>query len=189
MLDATFQFLVGKAMHHSSHLTEQSLYSLYPETLYSDKGTELNQPEFCQPVCTALQVALVELLADWNVHPFAVVGHSSGEVAAAYCAGIITKSYALELAFFRGLAVSATSRIGSPDGGMLATRLSSDKCSELLAELANSQNPETRNIGIACYNKPQNLTLSGGTNRIERLALTRLYHLSSLPWDYAWGTS
>ncbi|GAA87467.1 hypothetical protein AKAW_05581 [Aspergillus luchuensis IFO 4308] len=138
------------------------------ETLYSDKGTELNQPEFCQPVCTALQVALVELLADWNVHPFAVVGHSSGEVAAAYCAGIITKSYALELAFFRGLAVSATSRIGSPDGGMLATRLSSDKCSELLAELANSQNPETRNIGIACYNKPQNLTLSGAFLGITR---------------------
>ncbi|PYH28609.1 uncharacterized protein BO87DRAFT_411136 [Aspergillus neoniger CBS 115656] len=116
------------------------------ETLYSYKGTELNQPEFCQPICTALQVALVELLSDWNVHPFAVVGHSSGEVAAAYCAGIITKSHALELAFFRGLAVSATSRRGFPDGGMLATRLSSDKCSELLADLANSQNPETRNI-------------------------------------------
>ncbi|GLA95297.1 type I Iterative Polyketide synthase (PKS) [Aspergillus tubingensis] len=142
------------------------------ETLYSDKGTELNQPEFCQPICTALQVALVELLANWNVHPFAVVGHSSGEVSAAYCAGIITKSHALELAFFRGLAVSATSRMGSPDGGMLATRLSSDKCSKLLADLANSQNPETRNIGIACYNSPQNLTLSGDTNQIERLALT-----------------
>ncbi|RAH61364.1 KR-domain-containing protein [Aspergillus piperis CBS 112811] len=115
------------------------------ETLYSDKGTELDQPEFCQPICT-LQVALVELLADWKVHPIAVVGHSSGEVAAAYCSGIITKSHALELAFFRGLAVSATSRMGSPDGSMLATRLSSDKCSELLANLANSQNPETCNI-------------------------------------------
>ncbi|PYH64235.1 KR-domain-containing protein [Aspergillus vadensis CBS 113365] len=116
-------------------------------------GPELNQPEFCQPICTALQIALVELLADWNFHPFAAVGHLSGEVAAAYCAGIITKSRALELALFRGLAVSATSRI------------------ELLADLANSQNPETRNIGIACYISPQNLTLSRATNQIERLAL------------------
>lgn len=132
----------------------------------------MNQPEFCQPICAALQIALVELLADWKVHPFAVVGHSSGEVAAAYCAGIITKSHALELALFRGLAVSATSRIGSPDGGMLATRLSSNKCSELLADFANSHDPETRNIGIACYNSPQNLTLSGDTNQIESLALT-----------------
>lgn len=32
-----------------------------------------------QPVCTAVQIALVDLLAEFNVLPAAVVGHSSGE--------------------------------------------------------------------------------------------------------------
>ncbi|KAL3259207.1 hypothetical protein ABHI18_005413 [Aspergillus niger] len=141
------------------------------EKLYKQEDHELNQPEFCQPICTALQVALIELLADWGVHPFAVVGHSSGEVAAAYCAGIITKCRALQLAFFRGLAVSAASQINPRGGGMLAARLSSDKCAELLVKFGSSQKPQACNLGFACYNSPQSLTLSGDTDQIEKLAL------------------
>jgi acyl transferase domain-containing protein len=45
--------------------------------------TRLDEPGYAQPLCTILQVALVELLASINVRPSVVIGHSSGEIAAA----------------------------------------------------------------------------------------------------------
>ncbi|PYI11865.1 KR-domain-containing protein [Aspergillus sclerotiicarbonarius CBS 121057] len=141
------------------------------EKLYRDKGPELDRPEFCQPSCTALQVALVELLADWGVRPFAVVGHSSGEVAAAYCAGIITKSHALQLAFFRGVAVSASSQMNSHDGGMMAVRLSPDKCEAMLTALAQSQ--KTRHaISVAFLGITQ-----GGQIEIPTIVPTEIHDM------------
>jgi acyl transferase domain-containing protein len=43
----------------------------------------IDRPEYSQPLSTALQIALVELLKSFGVIPKAVVGHSSGEIAAA----------------------------------------------------------------------------------------------------------
>jgi hypothetical protein len=38
----------------------------------------MHTPQLSQTVCTAIQLALVVLLKEWNVAPVAVVGHSSG---------------------------------------------------------------------------------------------------------------
>jgi malonyl CoA-acyl carrier protein transacylase len=46
--------------------------------------SNINLPEYSQPVCTVLQIAIVDLLKNVDLIPFYVVGHSSGEVAAAY---------------------------------------------------------------------------------------------------------
>lgn len=48
--------------------------------------SQLKSPEISQPICTVLQIGLVDLLHSWGVTPKKVVGHSSGEIAAAYCA-------------------------------------------------------------------------------------------------------
>jgi acyl transferase domain-containing protein len=40
--------------------------------------SRIQEPEFSQTVCTALQVALVDLLRSWSIEPVATVGHSSG---------------------------------------------------------------------------------------------------------------
>lgn len=55
------------------------------------------------PVITALQMALVDLLADWGVRPAAVAGHSLGEVSAAYCSGALSREAALRVVYFRGM--------------------------------------------------------------------------------------
>ena len=47
-------------------------------------GKNIDKPEYSQPICTAIQIALVELLESFGIVPKAVVGHSSGEIAAAY---------------------------------------------------------------------------------------------------------
>lgn len=57
-----------------------STWSLLTELNLSESESRINEPELSQAVCTALQIALVDLLTFWNVHPKAVVGHSSGEI-------------------------------------------------------------------------------------------------------------
>ena len=45
---------------------------------------------YAQPLCTALHIALVDLLAECNIYPSRVIGHSLGEIAAAHCACTIS---------------------------------------------------------------------------------------------------
>lgn len=52
-------------------------------------SSRIDQPALSQPVCTALQVALVDLLHHFRMNPSAVVGHSSGEIAAAYVSMVL----------------------------------------------------------------------------------------------------
>ncbi|KAG9235749.1 phenolpthiocerol synthesis polyketide synthase ppsA [Amylocarpus encephaloides] len=133
------------------------------------KTSELDHPEFCQPICAALQIALVELLSHWNIKPVAVMGHSAGEVAAAFCAGIISKTHALKLAFFRGVAVAAASQLKPHRGGMMAVRLSPENCELMLSRLGSSHDVKPTTLQIACYNSPLNVTLSGENSELERL--------------------
>ncbi|KAI8228699.1 Highly reducing polyketide synthase gloL [Colletotrichum sp. SAR 10_86] len=64
--------------------------------------SRLAEAEFSQPCLVAIQVALVDLLRSWGVTPDAVVGHSSGETAAAYASGAITAEDAIRIAYHRG---------------------------------------------------------------------------------------
>lgn len=57
-----------------------SSWSLVEEINRNEKATKVNQTEISQPICTALQVALVDLITYWGIVPKAVVGHSSGEI-------------------------------------------------------------------------------------------------------------
>ena len=63
-------------------------------------------PAVSQTVCTALQIGLVDLMASWSIRPAGTVGHSSGEMAAAYAAGRITAAEAITAAYYRGYIVS-----------------------------------------------------------------------------------
>lgn len=44
----------------------------------AESVSAVNEAEFSQPLCTAVQIALVDLLSHWGVRPLATVGHSSG---------------------------------------------------------------------------------------------------------------
>ena len=67
------------------------------------ESSRVSEPAFSQPLCTAVQVALVQLLESWGIRPVVSVGHSSGEMAAAYAAGLVSAGEAITLAYYRGV--------------------------------------------------------------------------------------
>lgn len=114
-----------------------------------------------QTVCTAVQIALVELLRDFGVRPSAVVGHSSGEIGAAFTAGYISASEALAIAYYRGF---VSQRI-PVEGAMLAVGLSAEHTAELLSSLG-VQDAAT----VACVNSPESTTVSGEPDAVALVA-------------------
>ncbi|KAM0794178.1 putative polyketide synthase [Usnea florida] len=93
--------------------------------ILSDPESKLiDIPEYCQPICTMLQIALVDLLICWGVEPKGTVGHSSGEIGAAYAASGISHESAVKIAYFRGVYVDEIQRrLKDKKGTMLAIGL------------------------------------------------------------------
>ncbi len=65
-------------------------FSLLEELGRSEDVSQMHRTEIAQPAIFAMQMALTELWISWGVRPAAIVGHSVGEVAAAYVAGVFS---------------------------------------------------------------------------------------------------
>jgi len=143
--------------------------------------SKVNEPQFSQVLCTAVQIALVDLLRRWNITPRAVVGHSSGEIVAAYASGALRAEEAIIVAYYRGKVCGATTAgmvlgpgkgaLGNgngrssgdePAGGMLAVGLGRDEVEPYMA-------PFKGKLVIACANSPKNVTISGDRDAIAQL--------------------
>ncbi|KAJ5174169.1 Acyl transferase/acyl hydrolase/lysophospholipase [Penicillium canariense] len=85
-------------------LPQAPAWSLLQELVEPRSPEHLRQPEFSQPLVTALQLVLIDLLRSWGIQPESVVGHASGEIAAACAAGLLTPEDAIKIAIFRGQA-------------------------------------------------------------------------------------
>ena len=132
------------------------------ETLFAPAETSQIQESACaQPVSTALQLASMELLYSWGIVPNYVVGHSSGEVAAAFAAGHITEAEAIVAAFYRGYC----NGINKLDGAMMAVGMGSE---EGQAEIENAG--FQGQVVVACVNSPVSITMSGDAAAIGTLA-------------------
>ena len=138
-------------------LPDAPVWSLIDELTKSEADSRLSQSEFSQPLCTALQIALVDLLKTWSVEPSVVVGHSSGEIAAAYAAGILSRRDAIICAFYRGLHMSKGK--DGLRGSMMAVGLTE---AEAMIELE----PYAGRAVIAAINSPSSITLSGDQDAI-----------------------
>lgn len=100
-------------------------WTLENALLEDPKSSRVNDAEFSQPLCTAVQVALVQLLGLWGIRPKVTCGHSSGEIAAAFAAfatGLISASQVIILAYYRGRVV----RNIDTNGAMLAVGLGAE---------------------------------------------------------------
>ncbi|KAL8352513.1 hypothetical protein RB601_002706 [Gaeumannomyces tritici] len=142
-------------------------WSLVEELAKSELSTIVSEARISQPSCTAVQLALVDLLQNWGVRPTAVAGHSSGEIAAAYAAGVISFESAIKIAYHRGRLIPVLrQRFPGLQGRMMAVGGSKDEVQELIDGLDESQ------VRIACFNSPSSLTISG--DEVALAALERL---------------
>ncbi|PYH97606.1 polyketide synthase [Aspergillus ellipticus CBS 707.79] len=134
------------------------------EILEHQEHTQLSHPLFSQSACTALQIALVDLLASWEIHPDSVTGHSSGEIAAAYTAGALNMEDAMAVAYYRGVSASNLSfKNKHTKGDMLAVGVSADDIQPYLDQLKSGR------AVVACINSPRSVTISGDVSAIQEL--------------------
>ena len=138
---------------------------------------DINKAVMAQPLTTAIQIVLIDLLRAWHVLPEVCMGHSSGsysisdfctftdsgvgEIAAAYCSGYITSQEAIVLAYIRGKTMQYNKRRGS----MLAVGIGEQ---QLKASIEN----DLSDIVVACYNSPNSITLSGEPSKLQAVQKT-----------------
>lgn len=124
------------------------------------ESSKINQASRAQPACTAIQIALVDLLSTWEIRPSAVIGHSSGEIAAAYASGFLTSKEALTIAYYRDYVVGNL----QIKGQMMAISLGQEESQAVI-----ERNGLVGQAVVACVNSPNNVTLSGNADAIDIL--------------------
>ncbi|KAH9909070.1 lovastatin nonaketide synthase [Xylariomycetidae sp. FL2044] len=137
-------------------LTDLPGWSLRQMILMDAKSSRIAEAEISQPLCTAVQIVLVDLLQLAGITLHAVVGHSSGEIGAAYCAGLVTARDAMKIAYFRGRYAGLARSSNGAKGSMMAVGTTFEDASELCQLEAFYGR-----IHVAALNSPSSITLSG----------------------------
>ncbi|TDZ16978.1 Polyketide synthase-nonribosomal peptide synthetase [Colletotrichum orbiculare MAFF 240422] len=135
-------------------------WTLLGELAADDESSRVSGAEISQPLCTAVQIILVELLKVAGIRFEAVVGHSSGEIGAAYAAGLLSAADAIRVAYYRGFWTTRRVHDGER-GAMLAVGTSYE---DALA-LCESEDMEGR-ITVAAVNSASSVTLSGDESAV-----------------------
>lgn len=150
----------------SDHLrTLGADFSLLEELAKDRDESLVNRAHISQPICTAIQLGITDLLTSWGIKPTMVMGHSSGEIGAAYAANAISMEHAMAVAYHRGQ-VASNIKVKYPDlcGAMLAVGAGSSEIKSVIKSMG------LQNINVACENSPNSITASGDERAIDELA-------------------
>ncbi|OAK94597.1 KR domain-containing protein [Phaeosphaeriaceae sp. SRC1lsM3a] len=135
-----------------SGLLHPPQWSIFSQIGAPSANSMMHRAEVSQPMCTALQIALVDLLASAGVKPKAVLGHSSGEIAAAYAAGALSRHQAIVIAYCRGLIFQ-----NYPTNGTMAA---------IGLDIASTGRILRPGVVVACENSHESTTISGDQQTI-----------------------
>lgn len=124
-----------------------------------EDSPDLERIDVVQPVLFAMMSALARWWQSLGVEPAAVVGHSQGEIAAAYIAGILDLEDAAHIVVARS---RAWLRLRG-QGAMLSVMASG---AQVLGELG----PWQERIGIAAVNSPLSVAVSGDIEALDALS-------------------
>jgi len=158
-------------------------YSLEAELAGKNGEGRYELTEIAQPALFALQVGITVMLRRRGVVPVAVVGHSVGEVAAAWASGSLSLAAAVSVIHHR----SALQGTTKGNGAMTAVNLGEPAICDLLTELGLRES-----VNIAGINSCRSVTLAGPKSELERLEralVKRKVVHKRLGLDYAFHSS
>ena len=137
----------------------------------------LDRVDVVQPVLFTMMVSLSEMLASYGIVADAVIGHSQGEIAAAYIAGALSLSEAATVVARRSQALSAL----RGTGGMASVLMAAEQVGPLLQ-------PWGEALSIAAVNGPSHTIISGDPTALEEFSAVCErdgIHIRSIAVDYA----
>ncbi|TWU43963.1 Phthioceranic/hydroxyphthioceranic acid synthase [Novipirellula aureliae] len=152
-------------------------WSLVKEMHRSESESRFQETSIAQPALFAIQVALAAQWAEFGIRPSAIVGHSVGEIAAAYLSGALSLEDACTVAVHRG----RTMDLASSHGAMIAAGITADEAREMIAGRENL-------LSLAAVNGPESVTISGDTDAVHQIAdrlLSRGVFCRHLAVEYA----
>jgi thioester reductase-like protein len=135
-------------------------WSLIDEMGKNESNSRIDDTDVAQPAIFALQVALAGLWKEWGITPSKVMGHSVGEAAAAYVAGIYTLEDAVTIIRYRSRLQNQTAGQG---GGMAAVAVTQAEALAAIKDYAEE-------VQIAAINSSNMVTLSGSDERVKDIA-------------------
>ncbi|ANS25258.1 type I polyketide synthase [Rhodococcus opacus] len=129
------------------------------DVLRDRDSAALDRVDVVQPALFAMMVGLAELWRSHGVEPAAVVGHSQGEIAAAYVAGALSLPDAALVVAARSRVIGASARRG---GGMASVALPADIVREKIQPWAGA-------VEVAAINGPSATVISGPVDALDLL--------------------
>ena len=142
-------------------MSDRPQWSLVKELLANASSSRVAEAAISQPLCTAVQILLVDILGEAGLRFHAVIGHSSGDIACAYAAGRISAHDAIRISYYRGLHSHLAIGKDEVKGAMLAVATSKEDAQEI-CELPEFEG----RITVAAVNSAASVTLSGDEDAI-----------------------
>ncbi|MFJ4578206.1 SDR family NAD(P)-dependent oxidoreductase [Streptomyces echinatus] len=122
-------------------------------------AASLDRVDVVQPTLFAVMVSLAELWRSYGITPAAVVGHSQGEIAAAYVCGALSLRDAARVVALRSAELAQL----SGRGGMASVALDAEAVTTLLSRFAGR-------LSIAAVNGPSSVVVAGDVGALEEMA-------------------
>jgi acyl transferase domain-containing protein/acyl carrier protein len=119
-------------------------------------SSDINQTQITQPLIFAFEYAMAKLLVQWGIEPYAMIGHSIGEYAAACLSGVFSLEDALKLVALRGKLMQQM-----PPGAMLSVTLPEEELMPIL-----QQHPH---LSLAAVNAPSLCVVSGQEQAVDAI--------------------
>jgi acyl transferase domain-containing protein/pimeloyl-ACP methyl ester carboxylesterase/NADPH:quinone reductase-like Zn-dependent oxidoreductase/NAD(P)-dependent dehydrogenase (short-subunit alcohol dehydrogenase family)/acyl carrier protein len=133
-------------------------FSILGEMQRDEAASGMRSNRIAQPANLVLQVGLVSLLRTLGVPCHGVLGHSVGELAAAWAAGCLSLEQSALVAYHR----SRIQQKAAGQGTMLAAGIGPAEAGALLRDVGGAT--------IASYNSPKSVTFAGERAALELLA-------------------